>query len=117
MVGVERFELPTSCSQSRRATRLRYTPKNLRPRAKALDNTRPPYFRQRIGGLYLKYFSFGQSRQAPCSICIVNAAGCSFGANAMAVVGCIRAPVFHNGQFFNVRIHPCFSLTAGKNNQ
>jgi hypothetical protein len=24
---VERFELPTSCSQSRRATRLRYTPK------------------------------------------------------------------------------------------
>jgi hypothetical protein len=26
MVGVERFELPTSCSQSRRATRLRYTP-------------------------------------------------------------------------------------------
>ncbi len=28
MVGVERFELPTSCSQSRRATRLRYTPIN-----------------------------------------------------------------------------------------
>jgi hypothetical protein len=27
LVGVERFELPTSCSQSRRATRLRYTPK------------------------------------------------------------------------------------------
>ena len=27
MVGVERFELPTSCTQSRRATRLRYTPK------------------------------------------------------------------------------------------
>ena len=26
VVGVERFELPTSCSQSRRATRLRYTP-------------------------------------------------------------------------------------------
>ena len=26
MVGEERFELPTSCSQSRRATRLRYTP-------------------------------------------------------------------------------------------
>ncbi len=26
MVGVERFELPTSCTQSRRATRLRYTP-------------------------------------------------------------------------------------------
>lgn len=26
LVGVERFELPTSCSQSRRATRLRYTP-------------------------------------------------------------------------------------------
>ncbi len=29
MVGVERFELPTSCSQSRRATRLRYTPKHV----------------------------------------------------------------------------------------
>ena len=27
MVGVERFELPTSCSQSKRATRLRYTPR------------------------------------------------------------------------------------------
>ena len=26
VVGVKRFELPTSCSQSRRATRLRYTP-------------------------------------------------------------------------------------------
>ena len=29
LVGVERFELPTSCSQSRRATGLRYTPKIL----------------------------------------------------------------------------------------
>lgn|GEM_PF-3577707 len=29
VVGVERFELPTSCSQSRRATRLRYTPSEL----------------------------------------------------------------------------------------
>ena len=27
VVGVERFELPTSWSQTRRATRLRYTPK------------------------------------------------------------------------------------------
>ena len=27
VVGVERFELPTTCSQSRCATRLRYTPK------------------------------------------------------------------------------------------
>ena len=27
VVGVKRFELPTSCSQSRRATRLRYTPR------------------------------------------------------------------------------------------
>ena len=27
MVGVERFELPTHCSQSSCATRLRYTPK------------------------------------------------------------------------------------------
>ena len=29
MVGVEGFEPPTSCSQSRRATRLRYTPNYL----------------------------------------------------------------------------------------
>ena len=29
VVGVERFELPTSCSQSKRATRLRYTPKDV----------------------------------------------------------------------------------------
>ena len=29
VVGVERFELPTSCSQSKRATRLRYTPKTM----------------------------------------------------------------------------------------
>ena len=28
LVGVERFELPTSWSQTRRATRLRYTPKS-----------------------------------------------------------------------------------------
>src|SRR6266850_3652368 len=28
LVGVGRFELPTSCSQSKRATRLRYTPRN-----------------------------------------------------------------------------------------
>jgi hypothetical protein len=27
LVGVERFELPTSCSQSKRATGLRYTPR------------------------------------------------------------------------------------------
>ena len=32
VVGVERFELPTSCSQSRRATRLRYTPSELNNR-------------------------------------------------------------------------------------
>ncbi len=31
LVGVERFELPTSCSQSRRATRLRYTPSDDAP--------------------------------------------------------------------------------------
>ena len=30
LVGVKRFELPTSCSQSRRATGLRYTPRELR---------------------------------------------------------------------------------------
>ena len=31
MVGVEGFEPPTSCSQSRRATRLRYTPERRTP--------------------------------------------------------------------------------------
>ena len=30
VVGVKRFELPTSCSQSRRATGLRYTPRESR---------------------------------------------------------------------------------------
>ena len=39
MVGVERFELPTSCSQSRRATRLRYTPKGSTFSVKAADHT------------------------------------------------------------------------------
>ena len=37
LVGVERFELPTSCSQSRRATRLRYTP--ILTSAREPDNT------------------------------------------------------------------------------
>src|SRR5262245_49019262 len=37
MVGVERFELPTSCSQSRRATRLRHTPRI--PSKKGANNT------------------------------------------------------------------------------
>ena len=32
MVGVKGFEPPTSCSQSRRATRLRYTPPQVRNR-------------------------------------------------------------------------------------
>ena len=31
LVGVEGFEPPTFCSQSRRATRLRYTPIRLHP--------------------------------------------------------------------------------------
>ena len=40
MVGVERFELPTSCTQSRRATRLRYTPNfDRRMTARARDDT------------------------------------------------------------------------------
>ena len=34
MVGVEGFEPPTSCSQSRRATRLRYTPVLQSPRVR-----------------------------------------------------------------------------------
>ena len=42
MVGVEGFEPPTSCSQSRRATRLRYTPFKIRIK----DNTWPYCLRQ-----------------------------------------------------------------------
>ena len=42
LVGVERFELPTSCSQSKRATGLRYTPKwaQIIPRAAVSGNAR-----------------------------------------------------------------------------
>ncbi len=39
LVGVERFELPTSCSQSRRATRLRYTPITVFDHKTDADNT------------------------------------------------------------------------------
>ena len=56
LVGVEGFEPPTSCSQSRRATRLRYTPESFRrpchttcltPRQiKGRDNTRSDLCRQ-----------------------------------------------------------------------
>ena len=42
MVGVERFELPTSCSQSRRATRLRYTP---------LDDAHHIVFKQKVNNI------------------------------------------------------------------
>ena len=65
MVGVERFELPTSCSQSRRATRLRYTP--LHPsQGQRLNNTTPNSFGQEdfyeVFYFFLKYsihkFSF-----------------------------------------------------------
>jgi hypothetical protein len=40
MVGVQRFELWTSCSQGRRATKLRYTP-ILLWRARRDSNSRP----------------------------------------------------------------------------
>ena len=52
MVGVERFELPTSCSQSRRATGLRYTP-NRRLRS---------YFSQTFRNLYIFYKCFSAVR-------------------------------------------------------
>ena len=42
VVGVERFELPTSCSQSRRATRLRYTPN------RDIQRREPLHFRPRM---------------------------------------------------------------------
>src|SRR5690554_8103559 len=46
MVGVERFELPTSCSQSRRATRLRYTPLT---EQQVLQQSWRAYYRRRTG--------------------------------------------------------------------
>ena len=44
MVGVERFELPTSWSQTRRATRLRYTPEgeNIRLLEKKVNSNGRP---------------------------------------------------------------------------
>ncbi len=54
LVGVERFELPTSCSQSRRATRLRYTPSGspfgegaksyVRKHGRSTSPAAPPYY-------------------------------------------------------------------------
>gem|GEM_PF-6382238 len=46
MVGVEGFELSTSSSQSWRATRLRYTPKNLLVKHQALKNKERYWCRQ-----------------------------------------------------------------------
>ena len=48
LVGVERFELPTSCSQSKRATGLRYTPRGA-------NNTYP--FGSRQTGFKQIYFA------------------------------------------------------------
>ena len=48
LVGVERFELPTSCSQSRRATRLRYTPITVCDLKTEADNTHKLLRRQLI---------------------------------------------------------------------
>jgi hypothetical protein len=43
LVGVERFELPTSCSQSKRATGLRYTPnRKLYHFARSLNRVKLP---------------------------------------------------------------------------
>src|SRR6185437_9387683 len=67
LVGVGRFELPTSCSQSKRATRLRYTPK------KAANDTLSPFCEQLIcllqGGhfCYKARFSFCGQKCPPCS--------------------------------------------------
>ena len=48
LVGVERFELPTSCSQSKRATRLRYTPIYSCCLLRGRHNTRVIYARQLV---------------------------------------------------------------------
>ena len=53
LVGVERFELPTSCSQSRRATRLRYTP---RTRDRRMNDTFDEFSRQAIIEKYFNIF-------------------------------------------------------------
>ena len=52
MVGVERFELPTSCSQSKRATGLRYTPKL------ELYQYIPRLIRARLWGVLFMVFDF-----------------------------------------------------------
>ena len=65
LVGVERFELQTSCSQSRRATRLRYTPNNLfltrtpSPVFRRAHNTHPLDKRQRQYGDFSAVNSLG----------------------------------------------------------
>ncbi len=41
MIGVEGFEPPTPCSQSRCATRLRYTPSGMQPRQGPKDRVEP----------------------------------------------------------------------------
>ncbi len=52
VVGVEGFEPPTFCSQSRRATRLRYTPPfNERRHSRGAHNTHGTGLRQREIGL------------------------------------------------------------------
>jgi hypothetical protein len=66
LVGVERFELPTSCSQSRRATRLRYTPNILQKRllAKRRHDTHATRFRQ-----YFTAFAFNINLSLCLSVC------------------------------------------------
>ena len=73
MVGVERFELPTSCSQSRRATGLRYTPKGKVRKEQLWFQTRDEKARSMLAALflrsslkYLKELSMGKSKLSGC---------------------------------------------------
>ena len=55
MVGVERFELPTSCSQSRRATGLRYTPKGKVRKDQLFFQTRDEKARSMLAASILRF--------------------------------------------------------------
>ena len=55
MVGVERFELPTSCSQSRRATGLRYTPKGKVRKEQLWFQTRDEKARSMLAASILRF--------------------------------------------------------------
>jgi hypothetical protein len=56
VVGVEGFEPPTSCSQSRRATKLRYTPNLTGMTREGTNNTGKRRFRQFPRACFINIF-------------------------------------------------------------